>query len=102
MYVKILHIFCLPLIRDGFLILIILSRKSRPVSETKQSSLCGPPLDLCRALNNTKPPRAGVTVLSHLVAFFEAVDGPMLKDIYFLLCLTLQEKRELGKKHYRK
>lgn len=34
MYVKILHIFCLPLIRDGFLILIILSRKSRPVPET--------------------------------------------------------------------
>lgn len=69
MYVKILHIFCLPLIRDGFLILIILSRKSRPVPETKQSSLCGPLLDLCRALNNTKTPRAGVTVLSHELLF---------------------------------
>lgn len=44
--------FCLLLIRDGFLIFIIPSRKSRPVPETQQSSLCGPPLGLCKALNN--------------------------------------------------
>lgn len=78
MYVKILHIFCLPLIRDGFLILIILSRKSRPVPETKQSSLCGPPLDLCRALNNTKNPQSWGYCSFTLVAFFEAADGPVL------------------------
>lgn len=105
MYVKILHIFCLPLIRDGFLILIILSRKSRPVPVSKQSSLCGPLLDLCRALNNTKKKKTTQSwsyCSFTLAASFESADGSVFQDIYFLLRLTVQETRELGKNHYKK
>lgn len=89
MYVKILHIFCLPLIRDGFLILIILSRKSRPVPETKQSSLCGPPPDLCRALNNTHTHTKKTLELRLLFFSHQLVLMKMQMDLCFRIFISL-------------